>query len=326
MSTSPVEARNLSLLSVVVPCLDEELVIRETHRRLTSVLESFTGLNFEIIYVDDGSQDSTLDILRELQHADKRVRVISLTRNFGQFQALTAGMQHAAGDAVTLIDADLQDPPEVIPEMLERWRQGVDIVQGLRTSRLGEKRIKVWSSNLFLRIFRVAGGTKLRPGIGDFMIIDRAVLNSFLAMPETERYLRGMISWLGYNHEIFPFERDARAAGKTKYSMKKLISLAINSMLSFTITPLRIVAWIGFLSSGLAFVGIIYTLAIRLFTDAWVPGWAIIFITILALNGLQFIFLGIIGEYLGRTYNETKRRPLYLVRERLGFAPADDAE
>lgn len=326
MSTSPVEARNLSLLSVVVPCLDEEQIIRETHRRLTSVLESSTGLNFEIIYVDDGSQDSTLDILRELQKADKRVRVISLTRNFGQFQAFTAGMQYAAGDAVTLIDADLQDPPEVIPEMLERWRQGIDIVQGLRTSRPGEKRSKVWFSNLFMRIFRVTGGTKLRPGIGDFMIIDRAVLNSFLAMPETERYLRGMISWLGYNHETFPFDRKARAAGKTKYSLKKSISLAINSMLSFTITPLRIVAWIGFLSSGLAFVGIIYALAIRLFTDAWVPGWAIIFITILALNGLQFIFLGIIGEYLGRTYNETKRRPLYLVRECLGFAPTDDAE
>lgn len=326
MSTSPVEARNLSLLSVVVPCLDEEQVIRETHRRLTSVLESSTGLNYEIIYVDDGSQDSTLDILRELQHADKRVRVISLSRNFGQFAALTAGMQHAAGDAVTLIDADLQDPPEAIPKMLELWRQGVDIVQGLRTNRLGEKRLKVWSSNLFMRIIRITGGTKLRPGIGDFMIIDRAVLNSFLAMPETERFLRGMISWLGYSHEIFPFERDARAAGKTKYSMKKLISLAINSALSFSITPLRIVAWIGFLSSGLALAGIIYALAIRLFTDAWVPGWAIIFITILALNGLQFIFLGIIGEYLGRTYNETKRRPLYLVRERLGFAPTDDAE
>ena len=311
--------RCLSLLSVVVPCLDEEQVIGETHRRIVSALDATTG--FEIIYVDDGSQDSTLNILRELQQADQRVKVISLSRNFGQFAALTAGMQHATGDVVALMDADLQDPPEIIPDMLEIWQQGADIVQGLRTNRRGEKSLRVWSSNFFMRIFNIMSDTKFKPGVGDFMIIDRAVTEAFMSLPESRHFLRCMIPWLGFNHEIFPFEREERDAGKTKYSLRKLTSLAIDSILSFSIAPLRIATWIGLLFSGLAFVGITYTLVTRLFTDAWVPGWAIVFITILALNGLQLLFLGIIGEYLGRTYGEVKRRPLYLVRERLGFVP-----
>ena len=313
--------RNLSLLSIVVPCLDEELVIATTHSRILSALDTTTGFDLEIIYVDDGSQDSTLTILRELQQADQRVKVISLSRNFGQFAALTAGMQHATGDVVALIDADLQDPPEIIPEMLELWQQGADIVQGLRTKRHGEKKFKVWSSRIFMRIFKMTSDTKFTPGVGDFMIIDRAVTDALMSMPESRHFLRCTIPWLGFNHEILPFEREERVAGKTKYSSRKLTSLAIDSILSFSIAPLRIATWIGLLLSGFAFAGILYTLVIWLFDDAWVPGWAMVLVTILALNGLQLLFLGIIGEYLGRTYGEVKRYPLYLVKERLGFAP-----
>lgn len=323
MSTSPGEARNLTLLSVVVPCLDEEQVIRETNRRLVSALGATPGLDFEIIYVDDGSQDSTLDILRELQQTDQRVRVVSLSRNFGQFAAYTAGMEYAEGNAVALIDADLQDPPEVIPEMLELWQQGVDIVRGFRTRRSGESRVKVWCSRAFTRLFNNLSSVQLMKDVGEFGVMDRAVVKAFLDMPESQRYLRGMVSWLGFRQETFPFNRDVRSAGQTKYSSKKLIKLAINAILSFSIAPLRIITWIGFLLSGLAFLGIIYCIVIRLFTDAWVSGWAMLSITVLTLGGLQLISLGIIGEYLGRIYGEAKRRPLYLVREHLGFPERD---
>lgn len=326
MSISPVETRNLSLLSVVVPCLDEEQVIGKTHSRILSVLEATSGFDFEIVYVDDGSQDSTLDILRELQKADQRVKVISLSRNFGQFAALTAGMQHATGDVVALIDADLQDPPEAIPEMLELWQQGADIVRGLRTKRLGESRLKIWSSRIFMRTLNKLSDTTFVSGIGEFGIMDRSAVDAFLEMPESQRYLRGMVSWLGFNQEVFHFERQARLAGETKYSLRNLINLAVDSTVAFSIGPLRFITWMGFLFSGLAFLGFIYTLIAILVASSSISGWIIILLSILALGGLQLISLGIIGEYIGRIYNEAKRRPSYLIRERLGFAPESGDE
>lgn len=326
MSTSPVESRRLSLLSVVVPCLDEEQVIGETHNRILSALDATPGFDFEIIYVDDGSQDSTLNILRELQQADQRVKVISLSRNFGQFAALTAGMQHATGDVVALIDADLQDPPEAIPEMLELWQQGADIVRGLRTKRLGESKLKIWSSRIFMRTLNKLSDTTFVSGIGEFGIMDRTAVEAFLEMPESQRYLRGMVSWLGFNQEVFHFERQARLAGKTKYSFRNLINLAVDSTVAFSIGPLRFITWMGFLFSGLAFLGFIYTIVAILVADASISGWIIVLLSILALGGLQLISLGIIGEYIGRIYNEAKRRPSYLIRERLGFASERDGE
>ena len=326
MSTSPVEARNLSLLSVVVPCLDEELVIATTHSRILSALDATTGFDLEIIYVDDGSQDSTLTILRELQQADQRVKVISLSRNFGQFAALTAGMQHATGDVVALIDADLQDPPEIIPEMLELWQQGADIVRGLRTKRLDETRFKVWSSRIFMRTLNKLSDTTFVSGIGEFGIMDRVAVDAFLGMPESQRYLRGMVSWLGFHQEEVYFERQARLAGKTKYSLRKLINLAVDSAVAFSIGPLRFITWMGFLFSGVAFLGLIYTIIVVLFADSSISAWIIILLSVLSLGGLQLISLGIIGEYVGRIYNEAKRRPSYLIRERLGFTPKSGAE
>lgn len=326
MSTSPVEKRNLSLLSVVVPCFNEDQVIREMHRRLVSALEGSASLDFEIIYVDDGSRDSTLDIMREFQRDDQRVKIVSLSRNFGQFVAITAGMEHAVGDVVALADADLQDPPEAILEMLELWQKGADIVHGLRIQRPGESKFKIWTSRTFVRIINKLSDTQFDRDIGEFGIMDRAVVDAFLSMPESQRYVRAMLSWAGFRHEVFPYERQMRFAGETKYTLKKMIDTAIYSILSFSIIPLRIATWTGFLFSGLAFLGIIYTLAVRLFTDAWVPGWAIVFTAILTLSSLQLICLGLIGEYLGRTYIEVKRRPLYLVRERLGFAPESGVE
>ena len=311
------------LLSVVVPCFNEEAVIPETHRRLAVALDDVPDLDFEIVYVDDGSRDATLDLLRGLQQVDPRVRVVSLSRNFGHQIALTAGLAEACAggrDAVVTIDADLQDPPEIIPEMLERWRQGADVVYGVRAERAGETVFKRWTAKVFYRLLAGISETSIPHDAGDFRLMDRQVVEGFLAMPERDRFVRGMVTWTGFRQEPVSYRRDARKAGQTKYPFKKMLRLAVDSILSFSLLPLRLAIWIGFLAAGLALSGIVYALAVRIFTDAWVSGWAALFIAILFLGGVQLVLIGVLGEYLGRIYAEVKRRPLYLVKERLGFA------
>ena len=310
-----------ALLSVVVPCCDEEAVIGETHRRLVATLQSVPELDFELVYVDDGSRDTTLNLLRELQHADARVRVLALSRNFGHEIAITAGLQYAAGDAVVLIDADLQDPPEVIPEMLERWRRGADVAYGLRTERDGETRFKRWAASVFYRLLNRLVAIPIPLDTGDFRLMDRKVVDAVLAMPERDRFVRAMVAWTGFRQEPVPYRRAARAAGETKYPFGKLLRLAIDGILSFSLAPLRLVTWLGFLATGLAVAGIAYVLVLRLLTDAWVSGWASLLVAVLFLGGVQLLCLGILGAYLGRIYGEVTHRPLYLVKERLGFPP-----
>ena len=308
-----------ALLSVVVPCCDEEAVIGETHRRLVATLQSVPELDFELVYVDDGSRDTTLNLLRDLQRADARVRVLALSRNFGHEIAITAGLQYAAGDAVVLIDADLQDPPEVIPEMLERWRRGADVAYGLRTERDGETWFKRWTASAFYRLLDRLTDIPIPLDTGDFRLMDRKVVDAFLVMPEAQRFARGMVPWTGFRQEPVPYRRAARAAGETKYPFGKMLRLAIDGILSFSLAPLRLATWLGFLASGLALAGIVYVLVLRLLTAAWVSGWASLLVAVLFLGGVQLICLGILGAYLGRIYGEVKRRPLYLVKERLGF-------
>ena len=232
-----------ALLSVVVPCFDEEAVIGETHRRLVATLQSVPDLDFELVYVDDGSRDATLNLLRELQRADARVRVLALSRNFGHQTAVTAGLQCAVGDAVVLIDADLQEPPEVIPEMLERWRRGTDDAYGLRTERDGETRFKRWASGAFYRLLNRLVDIPIPLDTGDFRLMDRKVVDAVLAMPERDRFVRGMVAWTGFRQEPVPYRRAARAAGETKYPFGKLLRLAIDGILSFSLAPLRLVTW-----------------------------------------------------------------------------------
>ena len=313
----------LALLSVIVPCLDEEAVIRETHRRLVATLETVPEFDFELVYVDDGSRDATLNIMRELQHADARVRVVALSRNFGQQMALTAGLQAAAGAAVVLIDADLQDPPEIIPEMLEHWRKGVDVAYGVRTERDGETRFKRWTASAFYRLLQRLTDISIPRETGDFRLMDRTVVDAFLAMPERDRFVRGMVAWIGFRQEAVPYHRAARFAGETKWSRRMLLRLAADSLVSFSVLPLRLATWLGVLAAGLALSGIVYALVLRLFTAAWVSGWTSLLIAILLLGGVQLVLLGIFGEYVGRIYGEVKRRPLYLVRERLGFTSTE---
>lgn len=318
-----IKERALDLLSVVVPCFNEEVVIRETHRHLVASLEKVPHLDFELIYVDDGSRDATLKHLRDLQRMDERVRVLALSRNFGHQIALTAGLQNAQGDAVVVIDADLQDPSEVILEMLDRWREGADVAYGTRTQREGETAFKRWTASAFYRLIDRIADVAIPRDVGDFRLMDRKVVDVILAMPERDRFVRGMVAWTGFRQESVPYRRMPRPSGETKYSFQKMSRLAIDGILSFSLVPLRLATYVGFFASGLALSGIVYALALRIFTDIWITGWALLFIAIVFFGGVQLVFIGIMGEYLGRIYHEVKRRPLYLVKERLGFAVRD---
>ena len=307
------------LLSIVVPCYNEEAVLAELQSRLGSVLEQIGDLEGEIVYVDDGSTDQTPELLRQLQLNDSRVRVVSLSRNFGHQMAVTAGLENAGGDAVVIIDADLQDPPEVIPEMLARWREGYHVVYGLRGSRRGETTFKLWTAKAFYRLINRLSDVEIPLDVGDFRLIDRQVVDLLVAMPERDRFLRGMVSWIGLKQSAVIYDRAARHAGETKYSLIKMVRFAVDSVISFSFAPLRLAIWVGFAAIVAAFAGIIYALIVRIYTTTWVRGWTSIFTAVLFLGGVQLITLGIVGEYVGRIYAEVKLRPLYVVRERLGF-------
>jgi polyisoprenyl-phosphate glycosyltransferase len=308
------------LLSVVVPCYNEEESVLETHRRLARALATIPNATWEIVYVDDGSVDATMEQLRHIQSADPGVRVVRLSRNFGHQIAVTAGLEHAAGDAVVIIDADLQDPPEIIPDLVAQWREGYEVVYGQRVRRLGEGRFKILSAKLFYRLLNRLSEIPIPQDVGDFRLIDRKVVNALQQMPEQARFLRGMVTWAGFRHAAVRYDRDPRMAGRTKYPFWKMLGFAMDAISSFSGKPLRLAMWMGFAASGIALLGVGYALIVRLFTPHWVPGWAAIFVAVLFIGGVQLISIGIIGEYVGRIYNEVKRRPLFLVAERHGFS------
>lgn len=307
------------LVSAVVPCYDEQEVLEETHAALSAVLSALEGADAEIIYVDDGSRDRTREILRDLQSRDSRVRVISLSRNFGHQLAVSAGIENAAGDCVVVIDADLQDPPEVIREMVALWREGYQVIYGVRADREGETAFKKWTARAFYRIINRLSRVEMPLDAGDFRLMDRRVVDVLLSMPERDRYLRGMVSWIGFRQAAVVYRRAPRRAGKSKYPFAKMLRFAVDGLLSFSVTPLRLAIWTGFAAIALAFLGIMWAVLEWLFTNDLVRGWASIFTAVLFLGGVQLITLGIIGEYIGRIYAEVKRRPLYVVAERLGF-------
>jgi dolichol-phosphate mannosyltransferase len=322
-AANPTEARwQTILLSIIVPCYNEQEVLHETHRRLTEVFEHEPSVQLEIVYVDDGSRDGTLTILREMQAMDRRVRVVSFSRNFGHQFAVTAGLDHAAGDAVCVIDADLQDPPEVILTMLDRWRNGVDVAYGVRTEREGESAFKLWTAKLFYRTINRMSDTAIPLDTGDFRLMDRNAVEAFQAMPERDRFVRGMVAWAGFRQEAVPYRRSARFAGATKYPLSKMLRFAADGIMSFSIAPLRLAIYAGLSAAMLALLGVVYALGMRLATNNWVEGWTLLFIAVMFIGGVQLVFMGVLGEYIGRIYGEVKRRPLYLVKEQLGFEPA----
>ena len=313
-----------ALLSVVVPCHNEEAVLREFQARAQAALRDVADVEYELIYVDDGSVDDTFGVLRGMQQEDDRVRVLRLSRNFGQELALTAGLAESVGDAAVLIDADLQDPPAVIAEMVSRWRAGADVVIGTRLARAGERRFKRWSASLFYRVLNRLAEHAVPLDAGNFRLMDRKVVDALLAMPERDRLTRAMVSWIGFRQEAVPYERDPRAAGETHYRLPHMLRQALDGVLSFSLRPLQLATWLGFLAASLALAGICYAVTVRLLTDAWVSGWAALFIATLFVGGSQLVVVGILGEYVGRIYGEVKRRPMYFVAQKLGFPAEDD--
>lgn len=299
----------------------------ETHRRLGQVLRGLDGLDYEIVFVDDGSADRTGELLAMLQAGDPHTRVVRFSRNFGHQTAVTAGLEHATGDAVVLIDADLQDPPELIPEFVARWRDGHDVAYGVRTDRPGETRFKLATAKLFYRLLGRLSNTEIPMDTGDFRLMDRRVVNALMSMPERDRFVRGMVAWVGFRQVAVPYTRAPRFAGESKYPLFRMMRFALDGLTSFSVAPLHAATWIGFIASAMALLGVAYALYLRLFTNIWVTGWTALFIAVLFVGGAQLLSLGIIGEYIGRIYAESKRRPLYLVQERLGFdratAPAE---
>lgn len=301
-------------LSVVVPCYNEQEGIRACHERLTRVLTDLGG-SYEIVYVDDGSRDNTAQVLREIHSGDPHAVIVQLSRNFGHQPAVTAGLSASLGQAVVIIDADLQDPPELIPEMVALWRSGYKVVYGIRQTRAGETAFKLWTAKAFYRMINSLSDVEIPLDTGDFRLIDRIVVDVFLGMPERHRLLRAMWSWIGFPQVGVPYQRAPRFAGETKYPLRKMLGLALDGIVSFSVLPLRMVTALGFLSAGAAFLGIVYTLCIRLLTHSWVRGWAMSFIGMLLMAGVQMLCLGILGEYIGRIYTESKQRPLFVQHE-----------
>lgn len=309
------DARELALLSVVTPMYQEEATAEAFYARLRDALGS---LPWELVIVDDGSTDSTPAIVAALAAGDPRVKVVTLARNFGHQAALSAGLEHARGDAVAMIDSDLQDPPELIPEMVERWRSGSDVVYAVRRVRVGETRFKLWTAHAFYRLLRRLTEIDVPPDAGDFRLMDRRPLDALLAMRERSRFLRGMTVWVGYTQTAIEYDRDARYAGETKYTLRRMIKFSLDAIVSFSSTPLQLATLFGFLCSALAFALIPLVIAGRIL-DIFVAGIPTTLVLILLLGGVQLICVGIIGEYLGRIYDEVKRRPLYVVRDRINF-------
>jgi polyisoprenyl-phosphate glycosyltransferase len=303
--------RSPTLLSVVAPVYDEEELVEAFVARAKS---SVAEWNFELVLVDDGSKDSTPEILDRLADEDPRVRVVHLSRNFGHQAALTAGLEHAVGDAVAMIDADLQDPPELIPEMVHRWQEGSDVVYAVRKEREGETAFKLATASWFYKLFRQLAQVDLEPNSGDFRLLDRRALDALLSMTERSRFLRGMTVWVGFSQTAVSYERDARAAGETKYTLRKMLRFSLDAIASFSHVPLQLATYVGLLSAGLAFIAIPVVIAMH-FAGSYLPGFGTITIAILLLGGIQLIALGVIGEYVGRIYDEVKHRPLYIVRD-----------
>ena len=306
-----------SLISVVVPCYNEEEVLVHTHSRLTQVLDRLENAEYELVYVNDGSSDRTDEILRSLNQTSPHTRAVLLSRNFGHQAAVTAGLTAAAGQCVVIIDADLQDPPEVIAEMVERWREGYEVVYGIRESRAGESGFKLRSAQLFNRLINKLSDVHIPLDTGDFRLLDRRAVDALLAMPERHRLLRGMASWIGFRQHGLKYAREARFAGTTKYPLTKMLNLALDGIFSFSTVPLRFVTILGVLTSALAAAGIFYSLAVRIFTSHWVAGWATLILAVLFTGGVEMFCFGILGEYIGRIYTEIKQRPLFIVREML---------
>jgi len=300
--------------SIVIPVFNEEEVIEHTYERLKTVMESAEG-KYELLFINDGSRDRSVEILLNLSERDKRIKIVDFSRNFGHQIAITAGMDYALGDAIVIIDADLQDPPELILEMIQKWREGYDVVYAKRTARKGETFFKKQTASAFYRILRAMTEIEIPIDTGDFRLIDRKVCNQMKNIHEKNRFVRGLVSWVGFKQTAVEYERDERFAGETKYPLKRMLKLSLDGITSFSYKPLKLANYLGASLSVIGFVYMLIVLYQKLFTTTTVTGWSSIIVIQLFFSGITLMMLGVIGEYIGRIYDEAKDRPLYIVRD-----------
>lgn len=302
-------------ITILIPAYNEEQVLPKLHRRLTELADGQPDYDFEFLFVNDGSTDKTLRIIQDFAAEDHRISYINLSRNFGKEIAMIAGIDHVKSDAMVIIDADLQDPPELIPDMIKLWHEGYDDIYARRTKRLGETWLKRTTSTLFYKVLQGMTEIPIQQNTGDFRLLDRRCIEALQQIRERERYTKGLFSWIGFNKKEIRYVRDPRAAGETKWNYFKLMNLAIEGIVSFTIQPLRIASFLGIIVSFVAFIYILYLLIRPLFGVPTGAGYSSLMAVILFLGGVQLLSLGIIGEYIGRIFSETKQRPLYLIEE-----------
>ncbi|HEY0827972.1 MAG TPA: glycosyltransferase family 2 protein [Bacilli bacterium] len=307
-----------TILSIVVPVYNESLNILPFHNRMTVLLEQL-GYSYEMIFINDGSKDDTLVQLKQLLKRDSRVKVIDFSRNFGKEIAMTAGLQLSTGDAVIPIDVDLQDPPELIPQMVEKWREGYDVVYATRVKRDGETWVKKLTAILFYKFIKKITNINIPKNTGDFRLMSRQVVDALNDMPEQHRFMKGLFSWVGFRQTSVSYYREPRHRGTSKYNYWKLWNFALEGITSFSFLPLQLASYMGFGVALFAIIYAIYMVATTLLQGNPVPGYPSLMVAILFLGGVQLMTLGVVGEYVGRIYNETKRRPLYIIREKLGF-------
>ena len=302
-------------ITIIIPAYNEEESLPFLYERLEKLINSIENYEFEILFVNDGSKDNTLNLIKEYREKDPRISYVDFSRNFGKETAMIAGLDYATGDAVIFMDADLQDPPELIPEMIKYWEEGYDDVYAQRKSRAGESFLKKFTSKMYYRVLQMLTSVPIQKDTGDFRLLDRRCVNALKKLRETDRNSKSMFSWTGYKKKAVMYDRDARVAGKTKWNYKKLVNLAIDGITSFTTSPLRISTYIAIPTFLALFIYFIYVIVKCIRLDVAVQAYQAIILLVLFFSGVQILLFGIIGEYLGRIFNASKNRPLYLVNE-----------
>lgn len=311
-------------ISIIVPAYNEEESLPFLYERLSKTIDSIKGYKFEILFINDGSKDKTLELIKQLRKEDKRICYVNLSRNFGKEIAMMAGIDYAKGDAVIFIDADLQDPPELIPELIKYWEEGYDDVYAKRKSRDGETFLKKFTSKMYYKVLQKLTRVEIQKDTGDFRLLDRRCVNALKKLRESQRCSKSMFSWIGYNKKEVLFDRDSRVAGKTKWNYMRLVDLAIDGITSFTTSPLRLATYIAIPTFITLAVYFIYVIAKTFVVNQPIQAFQAIILLILFFSGIQILLFGIVGEYLGRIFNETKNRPLYLVDEYNGEKEMND--
>jgi len=308
--------------SVVIPVFNEEEGLPALWERLSAALDKLDGPS-EAVFVNDGSKDGTLDGLKRLRASDPRVKIISFSRNFGHQIAISAGMDYSSGRAVVVIDADLQDPPELIPDMIEKWRDGYEVVYAVREKREGESRFKLLTAALFYRVLRRLTNVDIPVDVGDFRLVGRRALDALCGMREHHRFVRGMVSWVGFPQTGVGYQRAPRFAGETKYPLKKMVKFAFDGITSFSWVPLRLASYFGLIAAIISFLVVVWALYVKFILRDAIPGWSSLIVAVMAVASVQFLTLWIVGEYVGRIYDEVRQRPLYIIGEAHGFSDDD---